>query len=155
MDRRLALAVFRAVVAVIVLVAIGLPDQGHRRQRAVPAAPLLRLLHDPQQPVRAFLWLWLAVRWRRERTRLDDLLRGAATLYLVGSRSSVVVLLLGGAELSLYDRIVDFVVHKLFPGPLWSWTGSSTRPKPTSECRRRPGADLPHSSTSSSPSSGR
>jgi hypothetical protein len=114
MDRRLALAVFRAVVAVIVLVAIAyqikvIVDSGlFRPLRFFAFFTILSNLFG------AFLWLWLAVRWRRERTRLDDLLRGAATLYLVVT-FVVVVLLLGGAELSLSDRIVDFVVHKLFP----------------------------------------
>jgi hypothetical protein len=114
MDRRLALAVFRAVVAVIVLVAIGyqitvIVDSGlFRPLRFFAFFTILSNLFG------AFLWLWLAVRWRRRRTRLDDLLRGAATLYLVVT-FLVVVLLLEGAELSLSDRIVDFVVHKLFP----------------------------------------
>jgi hypothetical protein len=62
----------------------------------------------------AILWLWLALRWRRARSRTDDLLRGAATLYLVVT-FVVVVVLLSGAELSLSDRLVDFTVHKLFP----------------------------------------
>src|SRR5205085_10440719 len=53
-------------------------------------------------------------RWRQPRTRNDDLLRGAATLYLVVT-FIVVVVLLQGAELSLSNPLVDFVVHKLFP----------------------------------------
>jgi hypothetical protein len=106
--------VFRAVVAVIVLVAIGYQikvtvDSGlFRPLRFFAFFTILSNLFG------AFLWLWLAARWRRPRTRADDLLRGAATLYLVVT-FVVVVLLLRGAELSLSDQIVDFVVHKLFP----------------------------------------
>jgi hypothetical protein len=114
MDRRLALAVFRAVVAIIVLVAIAyqikvIVDSGlFRPLRFFAFFTILSNVFG------AMLWLWLAARWRRKRTRTDDLLRGAATLYLVVT-FVVVVLLLGGAELSLSDQLVDFVVHKLFP----------------------------------------
>ncbi len=114
MDRRLALAVFRAVVAIIVLVAIAyqvkvIVDSGlFRPLRFFAFFTILSNLFG------GFLWLWLAARWRRQRTRTDDLLRGAATLYLVVT-FVVVVVLLGGAELSLSNQIVDFVVHKLFP----------------------------------------
>jgi hypothetical protein len=114
MDRRLALAVFRAVVAIVVIVAIGyqvkvILDSGlFRPLRFFAFFTILSNLFG------AVVWLWLAARWRRGRTRLDDLLRGAATLYLVVT-FIVVVVLLEGAELSLSDRIVDFVVHKLFP----------------------------------------
>jgi hypothetical protein len=114
MDRRLALAVFRAAVAIIVLVAIGyqvkiIVDSGlFRPLRFFAFFTILSNLFG------AFLWLWLAARWRQPRTRTDDLLRGAATLYLVVT-FVVVVLLLRGAELSLSDQLVDFIVHKLFP----------------------------------------
>src|SRR5436190_5323757 len=114
MDRRLVLAVFRAVVGVIVLVAIGyqikvIVDSGlFRPLRLFAFFTILSNLFG------AILWLWLAARRRRPRTRLDDLLRGAATLYLVVT-FIVVAVLLQGAELSLSDRLVDFVVHKLFP----------------------------------------
>jgi hypothetical protein len=114
MDRRQALAVFRAVTAIIVIVAIAyqikvIVDSGlFRPLRFFAFFTILSNLFG------AILWLDLAATWRRVRTRRDDLLRGAATLYLVVT-FVVVVLLLGGAELSLSDRIVDFVVHKLFP----------------------------------------
>src|SRR5689334_10859472 len=114
MDRRQALAVFRAITAIVVLVAIAyqakvIIDSGlFRPLRFFAFFTILSNLFG------AVLWLWLAVRWRRQRTRLDDLLRGAATLYLVVT-FVVVVLLLGGAELSLSDKIVDFIVHKAFP----------------------------------------
>ncbi|HEY7131787.1 MAG TPA: Pr6Pr family membrane protein [Candidatus Limnocylindrales bacterium] len=114
MDRRQALAVFRAVTAIIVIVAIAyqvkvIVDSGlFRPLRFFAFFTILSNLFG------AVLWLSLAARWRRTRTRRDDLLRGAATLYLVVT-FVVVVLLLGGAELSLSDQLVDFVVHKLFP----------------------------------------
>jgi hypothetical protein len=114
MDRRQALAVFRAVTALIVIVAIAyqikvIVDSGlFRPLRFFAFFTILSNLFG------AILWLYLAATWRRTRTRRDDLLRGAATLYLVVT-FVVVVLLLGGAELSLSDQIVDFVVHKLFP----------------------------------------
>src|SRR5215468_845160 len=106
MDRRLALAVFRAIVAIIVLVAIAyqikvIVDSGlFRPLRFFAFFTILSNLFG------AVLWLYLAARWRQTRTRRDDLLRGAATLYLVVT-FVVVVLLLGGAELSLSDQIVD------------------------------------------------
>jgi hypothetical protein len=114
MDRRQALAIFRAVTAIIVIVAIAyqikvIVDSGlFRPLRFFAFFTILSNLFG------AVLWLYLAARWRQTRSRRDDLLRGAATLYLVVT-FVVVVLLLGGAELSLSDRIVDFVVHKLFP----------------------------------------
>ena len=114
MDRRQALAAFRAVVGVVVLVAIAyqawlIVDSGlFRPLRFFAFFTILSNIFG------AVVWLWLAVRWRRERTRTDDLLRGAATLYLVIT-FIVVVILLRGAELSLSDPAVDFVVHKLFP----------------------------------------
>jgi hypothetical protein len=114
MDRRLALAVFRAVTAIVVIVAIAyqawvIIDSGlFRPLRFFAFFTILSNLFG------AVLWLYLAARWRRTRTRLDDLLRGAATLYLTVT-FIVVVVLLGGAELSLSDRIVDFIVHKAFP----------------------------------------
>jgi hypothetical protein len=114
MDRRLALAIFRAVVAIVVLVAIAyqakvIIDTGlFRPLRFFAFFTILSNLFG------AVVWLWLAARSRRQRTRTDDLLRGAATLYLVVT-FVVVVLLLQGAELSLSDRLVDLIVHKLFP----------------------------------------
>jgi hypothetical protein len=114
MDRRLALAIFRGVVAIVVLAAVAyqakvIIDTGlFRPLRFFAFFTILSNLFG------AVVWLWLAARWRRPRTRTDDLLRGAATLYLVVT-FVVVVLLLRGAELSLSDRLVDFIVHKLFP----------------------------------------
>jgi hypothetical protein len=114
MDRRAALGVFRAIVAVIVLVAIAyqvkvIADSGlFRPLRFFAFFTILSNLFG------AVVWLWLAAHWRSTRTRTDDLLRGAATLYLVVT-FVVVVVLLSGAELSLSDKLVDFVVHKLFP----------------------------------------
>jgi uncharacterized membrane protein YidH (DUF202 family) len=114
MDRRLALAIFRGVVAIVVLAAIAyqakvIIDTGlFRPLRFFAFFTILSNLFG------AVVWLSLAARWRRPRTRTDDLLRGAATLYLVVT-FVVVVLLLQGAELSLSNRIVDFVVHKMFP----------------------------------------
>jgi len=113
-DRRQGLAAVRAVVAVIVLAAIAyqvwlIVDSGlFRPLRFFAFFTILSNLFG------AVLWLWLAARWRQPRTRNDDLLRGAATLYLVVT-FVVVVVLLRGAELSLSDPTVDFVVHKLFP----------------------------------------
>jgi hypothetical protein len=114
MDRRFALAVVRAVVGIAVLLAIAyqawlIIDSGlFRPLRFFAFFTIISNLFG------AILWLWLAARWKRGRTRLDDLLRGASVLYLVVT-FIVVVVLLSGAELSLSNPVVDFIVHKLFP----------------------------------------
>jgi hypothetical protein len=114
MDRRAVLGLFRAIVAVVVLVAIAyqalvIVNSGlFRPLRFFAFFTILSNIFG------AVLWLWLALRWRQERTRNDDLLRGAATLYLVVT-FVIVVVLLQGAELSLSNPTVDLVVHKLFP----------------------------------------
>ncbi len=114
MDRRQTLAVFRAVTALVVLGAIAyqawlIIDSGlFRPLRFFAFFTILSNLFG------AFLWLWLAVRWRAARTRTDDLLRGASVLYLIVT-FIVVVVLLSGAELSLSNALVDIIVHKLFP----------------------------------------
>jgi hypothetical protein len=114
MDRRLALAVFRAVTAIIVIAAIiwqvvlNIDSGLFRPLRFFAFFTILSNVFG------AVLWLWLAATWDRARTRRVDLLRGAATLYLVIT-FVVVVVLLSGAELQVADPRVDFVVHKLFP----------------------------------------
>jgi len=113
-DRRQALGLVRAIVAVAVLAAIAwqawlIIDSGLFRPLRFFAFFTIE-----SNLFGALLWLWLAARWRAPRTRTDDLLRGAATLYLAVT-FIVVVVLLKGAELSLSDPTVDFVVHKLFP----------------------------------------
>ena len=114
MDRRLALALFRAATAAVVIVAIlylirlNLDSGLFRPLRFFAFFTILSNLFA------AVLWLWLAARWKAARTRRDDLLRGASVLYLVLT-FIVVVILLGGAELQVADPRVDFIVHKLFP----------------------------------------
>jgi len=83
MDRRQALAIFRAVTAIVVIAAIAYQvilnlDSGLFRPLRFFA--FFTILSNG---FAAILWLWLAATWRRERTRTEDLLRGAATLYLV------------------------------------------------------------------------
>jgi hypothetical protein len=113
-DRRQALAIFRAVTAIVVIAAIAYQvvlnvDSGLFRPLRFFA--FFTILSNG---FAAILWLWLAATWRRERTRTEDLLRGAATLYLVVT-FIVVVILLSGAELQVADPRVDFIVHKAFP----------------------------------------
>lgn len=62
----------------------------------------------------AFLYLWLAARWRATGTVTTDLLRGASAVYLTVT-FFVVIALLSGADLQLAVPWVDFVLHKLFP----------------------------------------
>jgi hypothetical protein len=114
MDRRQALGIFRAVVGIVVLVAIAYQAWliiGSGLFRPLRFFAFFTILSNI---FGALVWLWLAARYRQARTRTDDLLRGAATLYLVMT-FVVVVVLLQGAELSLSNPTVDAVVHKLFP----------------------------------------
>jgi hypothetical protein len=114
MDRPRALAVFRAVTAIVVIAAIAYQvvlniDSGLFRPLRFFA--FFTILSNG---FAAILWIWLAATPRRMRTRAVDLLRGAATLYLVVT-FIVVVILLSGAELQVADPRVDFIVHKAFP----------------------------------------
>ena len=114
MDRRAALGLYRGVIAIVVIVAVAyqawlIVNSGlFRPLRFFTFFTILSNLFA------ALVWLSLAIRWRARRTRRDDLLRGAATLYLVIT-FVVVVILLQGAELGLSNPAVDLVVHKLFP----------------------------------------
>lgn len=114
MERRQIHAIVRAGVAILVLVAIAvqvktlLGDGFFRPLRFFAFFTILSNLFG------AFVFLALAIRWRSNRTRTFDLLRGAAVLYLVVT-FIVVVILLSGAELQVAVPWVDFVVHKLFP----------------------------------------
>src|SRR3954453_8306742 len=107
MDRRVALGIVRGIVGTLVLVAVAyqailIVQSGlFRPLRFFAFFTILSNIFG------AVLWLWLAIRWQRTRSRNDDLLRGAATLYLVVT-FVVVVVLLQGAELSLSNAAVDF-----------------------------------------------
>lgn len=114
MDRRLALAIVRLVVALVVLVAIAWQIALNLESGLFRPLRFFAFFTILSNTFGALVWLWLAARWRRTRTRTDDLLRGAATLYLVVT-FVIVVVLLSGAELQVADPRVDFVVHKLFP----------------------------------------
>lgn len=114
MDRRLTLAIVRLIVAILVLVAIAWQIALNVDSGLFRPLRFFAFFTILSNTFGALLWLWLATRWRRTRTRTDDLLRGAATLYLVVT-FVVVVILLSGAELQVADPRVDFVVHKLFP----------------------------------------
>ncbi len=114
MDRRAALGLFRAVVGIVVLVAVAYQAWLILQSGLFRPLRFFAFFTILSNVFGAVVWLWLAARWRATRTRGDDLLRGAATLYLVVT-FVVVVVLLRGAELSLSDSVVDFIVHKLFP----------------------------------------
>ena len=62
----------------------------------------------------AAVFLALALRRGRTRTRTFDLLRGAAVVYLMVTLV-VVLVLLSGAELQVAVPWVDFLVHRVFP----------------------------------------
>ena len=114
MDRRQALAIFRAAFAVLVLIAIvyqakTLIDTGFFRPlRYFAFFTILSNLFG------AVLFLALAIRWRSARTRTFDFLRGAAVVYLMVTLV-VVLVLLQGAELQVAVPWVDLVVHRIFP----------------------------------------
>jgi hypothetical protein len=114
MDRRQAIAIFRGVTAIVVLAAIGYQVVLNVESGLFRPLRFFAFFTILSNGFAAILWIWLAASWRRERTRADDLLRGAATLYLVVT-FIVVVILLSGAELQVADPRVDFIVHKAFP----------------------------------------
>ena len=114
MDRRLALALFRAATAAVVIVAILYQIRLNLDSGLFRPLRFFAFFTILSNVFAAVLWLWLAARWKATRTRRDDLLRGASVLYLVLT-FIVVVILLGGAELQVADPRVDFIVHKLFP----------------------------------------
>src|SRR5436190_1403917 len=114
MDRRLALAVFRAATAIVVVAAIAWQVALNIDSGLFRPLRFFAFFTILSNAFAAILWLWLAATWRRAGTRRVDLLRGAAALYLVIT-FVVVVILLSGAELQVADARVDFVIHKLFP----------------------------------------
>ncbi len=114
MDRRLALALFRAATAAVVIVAILYQIRLNLDSGLFRPLRFFAFFTILSNVFAAVLWLWLAARWKATRTRRDDLLRGASVLYLVLT-FIVVVILLGGAELQVADPRVDFIVHKLIP----------------------------------------
>ena len=114
MDRRAALGLFRAIVAIVVLGAVAYQAWLILNSGLFRPLRFFAFFTILSNVFAAIVWLWLALRWQARRTRTDDLLRGGATLYLVVT-FVVVVVLLQGAELSLSNPVVDFVVHKLFP----------------------------------------
>jgi len=114
MDRRQALAIFRAAFAVLALVAIfyqakTLIDTGFFRPlRYFASFTILSNLFG------AVLFLVLAIRWRSTQTRTFDFLRGAAVVYLMVTLV-VVLVLLSNAELQVGVPWVALVVHRVFP----------------------------------------
>jgi hypothetical protein len=114
MDRRLALAVFRAITAAIVIVALLVQVKLNLDSGLFRPLRFFALFTVLSYTFTAVLWLWLAFRWRATRTRADDLLRGASVLYLVLSLV-IVVVLVAGPEIQVGDPRVDLIVRKIFP----------------------------------------
>src|SRR3954471_2149389 len=114
MDRRLVLAIFRAITASVVIVAILFQVKLNLDSGLFRPLRFFALFTVLSYVFAAVLWLWLAVRWWATRTRTDDLLRGAATLYLVLS-FVIVVILVSGTEIQVADPRVDLLVRKIFP----------------------------------------
>lgn len=114
MDRSTVHAFARGAMAILVFVAIAyqawtLFDAGFFRPlRYFASFTILSNLFG------AAVFLALALRRGRTRTRTFDFLRGAVVVYLVVT-FVVVLVLLSGAELQVAVPWVDFVVHKLFP----------------------------------------
>ena len=114
MDRRLALAIFRAITAAIVIVAILVQVRLNLDSGLFRPLRFFALFTVLSYVFAAVVWLWLALRWRAARTWGDDLLRGASVLYLVLSLVIVVVLVVG-PEFQVGDPRVDLIVRKVFP----------------------------------------
>jgi len=114
MDRRLALAVFRAIMAAIVIVALLVQVKLNLDSGLFRPLRFFALFTVLSYVLAAAVWVWLGLRWRAARTRNDDLLRGASALYLVLSLV-IVVVLVAGPEIQVGDPRVDLIVRKLFP----------------------------------------
>jgi hypothetical protein len=114
MDRTTAHAVARAAIAILVLVAIAyqawtLLDAGFFRPlRFFAFFTILSNLFG------AAVFLALAIRRGRTRTRTFDFLRGASVVYLMVTLV-VVLVLLSGAELQVAVPWVDLLAHRVFP----------------------------------------
>jgi hypothetical protein len=114
MDRSTVHAVLRGAIALVVLFAIAfqawtLFESGFFRPlRFFAFFTILSNLFG------AAVFLALAVRRGRTRTRTFDVLRGAAVVYLMVTLV-VVLVLLSGAELQVAVPWVDLLVHRVFP----------------------------------------
>lgn len=114
MDRSTVHAVARGAIAILVFFAIAyqawtLFDAGFFRPlRYFAFFTILSNLFG------AAVFLALALRRGRTRTRTFDFLRGAAVVYLMVTLV-VVLVLLSGAELQVAVPWVDLLVHRVFP----------------------------------------
>jgi hypothetical protein len=111
-DRRLVLGVVRGASALLVLFAIAV--QMNTSAGAFNPTRFFLFFTILSNLFGAFLYLYLAARWRSPASATTDLLRGASAVYLTVT-FFVVIALLSGADLQLAVPWVDFVVHKLFP----------------------------------------
>ena len=114
MDRARALTAVRLVSIVVVIAAMvaaaaALVDEGR-----FDATRFFAFFTIQSNLIGVAAFVWLLASRGRERSRGQELLRGAAAVYLTVT-FFVVIFLLSGADVQLDLAWVDFVLHKLFP----------------------------------------
>src|SRR6188508_2450896 len=97
------------VIAAMVTAAAALVDEGR-----FDATRFFAFFTIQSNLIGVAAFAWLLARRGKERSRVQELLRGAASLYLTVT-FFVVIFLLSGADVQLDLAWVDFTLHKLFP----------------------------------------
>jgi hypothetical protein len=113
-DRSRALTAVRLVSIVVVIAAMvaaaaALVDEG-----SFDATRFFAFFTIQSNLIGVAAFVWLLARRGKQRSRGQELLRGAAAVYLTVT-FFVVIFLLSGADVQLDLAWVDFVLHKLFP----------------------------------------
>lgn len=114
MDRPQTLLVVRAAAVVLVLAAIGAQAAELAGHGAFNPTRFFAYFTIQSNLLGVAAFVLLLVHRNRPRSRPVELLRGAATVYLLVT-FFVVIFLLSGIDVGLQLGWVDFVLHKLFP----------------------------------------
>ncbi len=114
MERSQVLSVVRAAAVVLVLVAIAAQAIELANHGAFDATRFFAYFTIQSNLIGVAAFVVLLASRGRTRSRTVELLRGAATVYLLVT-FFVVIFLLSGVDVGLQLGWVDFVLHKLFP----------------------------------------